>query len=141
MDHPPQLPDKIHSINPFWFLLWGFLAGLLAALLVAGAILLLRMPLKKIAVQPTVNPIPDAYVFIEVGVDGCGVERSEVTGSNPVTNLTWVVVDEDGYIVLERSADNEYKYRYFNSGNYSVHINAWYEGRYHQISNEVDIDC
>jgi hypothetical protein len=64
-----------------------------------------------------------------------------VTGSAPVTNLAWVITDKDGYTVLERSADNESMYRYLNSRRYSAHINAWYEGRYHQISEEVHIDC
>jgi len=64
-----------------------------------------------------------------------------VTGSAPVTNLAWVITDKDGYTVLERSADNESMYRNFNNGRYSAHINAWYEDRYHQISEEFHIDC
>ena len=26
-------------------------------------------------------------------------------------------------------------------GHYTVHVNAWYAGQYHSISNEVSIDC
>lgn len=87
------------------------------------------------------NMVPNAYVEISVDDDACGVIRGEVQGSDSVDSLTWVITDMDDYSVLERNAENEYQYRYFRSGTYKVHIKAWYDGAYHQISDEVIIDC
>lgn len=133
--------EQMKPLSRWWFFLWGVLTGLLISTLCAGVFLLARLPVARLAAQPTLNPIPDARVDLTLNSDGCGVERGEVTGSSPVSNLTWVVRDANGYSVLERSADGEYKYRYFASGIYTISINAWYEGRYHQISDEVNIDC
>ncbi len=83
----------------------------------------------------------DDWVILTVEKDGCGVERSEVTGSTPVSSLTWVIEDNTGTSVLERNAEGEFKYRYFQAGQYTVYLNAWYGDRYHQISNEVTINC
>ena len=91
--------------------------------------------------SPVENQIPNAMVDLKVDQDGCGVIRSEVQGNDPVQSLTWVIKDRDGYSVLERNAENEFKYRYFDSGQYKVFINAWFNGAYHQISNEVEINC
>ena len=88
-----------------------------------------------------VDAIPDANVELWVDDDGCGVIRSAVEGESPVSSLIWVIQDQDGYSVLERNAENEYQYRYFVSGTYTVSIKAWYEGAYHQISDEVIIQC
>ena len=85
------------------------------------------------------NQIPDAKIELTVDKDGCGVIRGDVLGDDRVASLTWVIEDMDGYSVLERNAENEYKYRYFVSGTYTVYINAWFDGAYHQISNEVEI--
>ena len=90
--------------------------------------------------QP-INHKPDAFVDISVDPDGCGVSREEHQGTSSVSSLTWVITDMDGYSVLERNADHEYKYRYFQSGNYTAHIKAWFNGAYHQISDQVTIDC
>ncbi len=87
------------------------------------------------------NQIPDVKVELTVDKDGCGVIRGEIQGDDTVQSLTWVIKDLDGYSVLERNAENEYKYRYFVSGQYKVFISAWFDGAYHQISNEVVIDC
>lgn len=89
----------------------------------------------------TANETPDASVQLSVAVDGCGVVRSEVRGSTAVEALTWVIEDDNRFTVLERGAENEYNYRYFSAGHYIVHIKAWYGGRYHTISNEVEIYC
>ena len=87
------------------------------------------------------NEVPAAFIELEVDKDGCGVVRGSVQGETEVDSLTWVIQDQDGYSVLERNAENEYRYRYFLSGSYSVHIKAWYAGSYHQISDKVFIDC
>jgi hypothetical protein len=90
--------------------------------------------------QP-INHKPDAFVEITVDQDGCGVYRDEVMGSSDISSLTWVIADMDGFTVLERNAENEYQYRYFQSGTFSVHVQAWFNGAYHQISDEVIIHC
>lgn len=135
------IQEKKKPLNRWWFFLWGFMAGLLVAGFFAIIILLVSAPIRNVAVEPTINPIPDARVVLTVAPDGCGVERSEVTGSSQIDNLTWVVRDVAGYSVLERFAEGETKYRYFVGGSYTVSIKAWYEGSYHTISNEVNIDC
>lgn len=141
MQQPPQLTKIKPARNPWLFFLWGFLAGLLTAALCAVIILAIRVPLRSLMAEPTAYPVLDAQVKLTVAADSCGVERGEVSGSSAVTNLTWVVVDDEGYSVLERSAEGEYQYRYFQGGHYTVHVNAWYAGQYHSISNEVSIDC
>lgn len=78
---------------------------------------------------------------ISVGKDGCGVFRGEVQGSSEISSLTWVITDMDGFSVLERNAENEYQFRYFENGSFKVYIKARYNGSYHQISDEVIINC
>lgn len=141
MPATPSIPTRQKHNTHWWFFLWGFLAGLLAAVLCAAVVLgifFLRARAEKAAAA---NVTPDAYVQLSVAVDGCGVMRSEVSGSTAVDALTWVIEDADGFAVLERGADNEYNYRYFAAGHYIVHLKAWYGGRYHTISNEIEIDC
>jgi hypothetical protein len=87
------------------------------------------------------NEVPDVTIELSVDNDGCGVIRGDVQGNSEVSSLTWVIKDLDGYSVLERNAENEYQYRYFVSGTYTVHIQAWYEGAYHPISDQVTIHC
>ena len=141
MQHIPSTTKEKRPLSRWWFLLWGFLAGLLVVTLIGLVLLLARGTMRSLASGDTPNPVPDARVELMVAADGCGVERSEVTGKDPVMNLTWVVKDEDGYSVLERIAEGETKYRYFVSGHYFVSVKAWYNGNYHLISNEVEIDC
>ncbi|HEX2981018.1 MAG TPA: hypothetical protein VHO48_12190 [Anaerolineaceae bacterium] len=90
---------------------------------------------------PQVDAAPDAVAQLNVEADGCGISRGEVTGSTPVSSLTWVITDADGNAVLERKADGEYRYRYFAGGEYWVHLKAWYDGRYWPVSAEVTIRC
>lgn len=123
------------------FLLGGiFLGGALATLcifIIGITVFLIRSPLsEKIGDKP-----PDAVVQLIVGKDGCEVERTDPAGSTAVTSLTWVVIDPDGNTVLERNAEDEYRYRYYRGGQYRVHVKAWYGGRYHKISDEVTIQC
>lgn len=94
----------------------------------------------SISTQP-INHKPDAFVDISINPDGCGVSRGEVQGTSAVTSLTWVITDKDGYAVLERNAENEFQYRYFQSGTFNVHIKAWFKGAYYQISDQVIIQC
>jgi hypothetical protein len=88
-----------------------------------------------------VNKLQDVTIELRVDNDGCSVIRGDVQGDTEVSLLTWVIQDEDGYSVLERNAENEYQYRYFVSGTYTVYIKVWYAGAYHQISDEVTIQC
>lgn len=84
---------------------------------------------------------PDARVSITVLGDGCAVERGDVTGGDRVTQLTWVITDAMGVPVLERNAQNEYRYRYWVEGAFAVSVMAWYEGAYWTISDVVEIHC
>jgi len=83
----------------------------------------------------------DASAEIRVESDGCTVTRTDVQGATPIRNLQWVVIDASGEQVLGRAAEGEYKYTYYRSGEYSVYLEAWYDGTYVQISNEVIINC
>lgn len=141
MQQSPQLTKTKPARNPWLYFLWGFLAGLFTAAVCAIIILAIRAPIRSLIAESTAYPALNAQVKLTVAADGCGVERGEVSGSSEVTNLTWVVVDDEGYSVLERNAAGEYQYRYFQGGHYTVHVNAWYAGQYHPISNEVSIDC
>ena len=105
-----------------------------------GAGLLVFSTSSSIISQPTNNQ-PDSFVKISVDEDGCGVLREEIQGSSSVSSITWVITDINGYSVLERNAENEYQYSYFESGTYFVKIKAWFNGAYHQISDEVIINC
>ena len=88
-----------------------------------------------------IHEVPDVSIELRVDNDGCGVIRGDIQGDTEVSSLTWVIQDLDGYSVLERNAENEYQYRYYVSGAYTVHIKAWYSGAYHQISDQVTINC
>jgi hypothetical protein len=88
-----------------------------------------------------IHEVQDVTIELRVDNDGCGVIRGDIQGDTEVSSLTWVIQDLDGYSVLERNAENEYQYRYFVSGIYTVHIKAWYSGAYHQISDQVTINC
>jgi len=138
---PPRVPKIKKPLNHWWFLLWGLLAGLFMTVLIGLALLLARGTLRSLANLDTPDPVADARAELKVAADGCGVERSDVSGRTPVTGLTWVILDEDGYPVLERNAEGEYQYRYFTGGHYRVHLKAWYLDGYIQVSNEVEIDC
>lgn len=95
-------------------------------------------------VQETAIPeaAPDAYAEITVKDDGCSVARTEVEGYTPVRMLTWVVTNlETDQIVLERNAEDEFEYRYFSPGKYTIHLKAWYAGQYYPVSNEVQVEC
>lgn len=43
--------------------------------------------------------------------------------------------------MLGRSAEGEYTYKYYRSGEYGVHLAARHAGEYKQISAEVVIQC
>jgi hypothetical protein len=139
-DTPTNMTQQKKNLRG-WFFLWGSLAGLMVAVLCAAVVLgvvLLRERAKKSA---AVNEPPDAFVQLSVSADGCGVTRSDVSGLIAVDALTWVIADDDGFPVLERNTENEFQYRYFIAGEYTVSIKAWYGGRYYTISNVVEIDC
>ncbi len=119
----------------------GIAVGILVTLCSIAGIAGTLFFIKNSEIRETESVELDAKVILTVDKDGCGVERSEVLGSTPVSSLTWVIVDGAGYSILERNAEEEYKYRYYQPGQYTVYINAWYDGRYHQISNEVTITC
>lgn len=129
--------------NPkkWWIFIGGiFLGGALATLcifIVGITVFLVRSPLS----EKTGDKPPDAFVQLSIGKDGCEVERTDPAGSTAVSSLTWVVIDSDGNTVLERNAEDEYRYRYYREGQYRVHIKAWHVGRYHKISDEVSIQC
>jgi hypothetical protein len=78
---------------------------------------------------------------LEVYQDGCGVIRSEAEPGVTYDNLTWSVKDTGGFQVLGRVAENETRYRYFMGGRYTVVLEAYWDGAYHEVSNEVTIHC
>jgi hypothetical protein len=141
MSLPPSIPHSRKPLNRWWFFLWGFLAGLAVAVICTATILIIRISSDNSFLPTGQIPAIDAQVYLIVENDGCSVERSELTGATPVSNLTWVIRDLDGFTLLERNAEGEYKYRYFGSGSFTVSISAWYAGSYHQISEDVRIDC
>ncbi|PKO05026.1 MAG: hypothetical protein CVU41_14035 [Chloroflexi bacterium HGW-Chloroflexi-3] len=128
--------------NRRWlFILIGILAAcflITACIAVIGAIIYFGIG-KSSSIN--INEVPNVAIELSVDDDGCGIVRGDVQGDTPVSSLTWVIQDQDGFSVLERNAENEDQYRYFASGTYTVHIKAWYEGAYHQISDQVTIHC
>ena len=86
--------------------------------------------------QPTAT-LPQPTYTLEVHSDGCGVFRSGKIGDD----LTWVVKDLDGFQVLGRNAAGETQYRYFQSGTYTMALEAWGGSYYVTVSNEVTITC
>jgi hypothetical protein len=83
------------------------------------------------------GPLPTAT--LTVFSDGCGVIRSELP--DEPHGLTWSIVDADGFEVLARNAAGETRYRYFQSGTYTVVLKAWDGSKYAAISNTVTIHC
>lgn len=123
-------------------LLWVLLAVFLAcACLVAVSAAMLAAWTYIDTANVHSSAVPDAWVDLAVAPDGCRVERGEVQGSDAVRSLTWVVADEDGGVLLERSAEGELAYSYFQAGAYRVHLKAWYGDRYHVLSDEVAVRC
>jgi hypothetical protein len=86
---------------------------------------------------PEPRPLPTAT--LTVFSDGCGVIRSELR--DEPYGLTWSIVDADGFQVLARNAAGETRYRYFQSGTYTVVLKAWDGSKYAAISNTVTIHC
>ena len=83
----------------------------------------------------------DAASNLSVGSDGCTVYRTEVVGSSEVKNLGWVITNEEGEVVLDRNAENEFQYSHYNPGIYNVVLTAYFNGKYVEVSNKVKIDC
>ncbi len=49
--------------------------------------------------------------------------------------------DQDGFQVLGRNAEGETRYRYFAGGTYDVVLEAFVDGKYSPVSNEVTVQC
>ncbi len=97
---------------------------------------------------PTVAGTPSATserrvprLKLQVFSDGCGVIRSEGAEGVEYRNLTWVFRDQDGFQVLGRNAEGETRYRYFTGGTYDVVLEAFVDGKYSTVSNEVTVQC
>ena len=86
---------------------------------------------------PARDELPEATLTVHT--DGCGVIRSEL--AEDPQGLQWSVADVDGFDVLERDAVGETQYRYFQSGTYTVTLEAWGGDSYVPISNTVEITC
>lgn len=84
---------------------------------------------------------PPPPLELEVYQDGCGVIRSGAAPGVTYDNLTWSVRDEGGFQVLGRVAENETRYRYFVPGRFTVVLEAFWDGAYRTVSNEVTIRC
>lgn len=111
----------------------------LTCLLLAGGLLIYRQSPSQGASQSVETP--QAWIDLQVAFDGCHVQRSELPGDSEVSMLTWVIRDLDGTVLLERNAEGELIYRYFQSGAYRVHVKGWYAGQYHTLSDAVLIEC
>lgn len=140
--NPAAPKDQTQSPPRFLWIALGAVLGavLVCACALAAGLLLWRFSVQD-AAQAAVSAPPDARVRIWLEEDGCHVRRSEVEGKDAVRLLTWVVRDADGYTVLERAADGEYTYGYFRGGQYRIHLKAWHQGRYWQVSDEVVVHC
>jgi hypothetical protein len=91
-------------------------------------------------VSPTAEA-PPPRLTLQVYRDGCGVIRSRGAAGTTYQNLTWSVRDEGGFQVLGRNAEAETRYRYFQTGTYSVVLQAFVDGAYRPVSNTVTIRC
>ncbi len=131
--------------QPFHWLSFGIgvLVGGCAVFVAVGFIIvksILSVPFMLERGEPISTEL-DVHVELSVASDGCTVTRSEVRGPSGIRGLTWVVVDPSGDRVLAGNAMDEYEYRYYRPGEFSVHLETWYEGRYVPISDEVLIHC
>jgi len=137
-------PDK-KSRNGFGIIMFGLGAGfgILATLACIAVIFVLGIfPARSVTTQDdTTGAAFDGWVKLELGEDGCHAFRGEVEGSNPGSSLTWVIKDLEGYTLLERNARGEYDTKFFRGGQYQVYLKAWHNGQYHQISEEIVVDC
>ena len=89
--------------------------------------------------EPSPRPLPKLQ--LEVFTDGCAVIRSDDPPASTYQNLTWVFRDQDGFQVLGRVAEGETHYRYFAPGTYDVVLEAFGDGHYVPVSNEVTVRC
>jgi hypothetical protein len=85
------------------------------------------------------EPLDDGFYTLTVHDDGCGVIRTE--RPEDLDGLTWVFKDLDGFQVLGRNALGEDRYRYFQSGRYTVVLEAYGAGSYEEVSNTVTVTC
>ena len=83
------------------------------------------------------NQPPSERFTLEVHDDNCGVLRSGQLGDN----VSWVFKDPDGFVVLERRASSELRYRFFGTGTFTAVLTAWGGNRYYDVSNEVTVRC
>ncbi|MDQ3359746.1 MAG: hypothetical protein M3520_13205 [Actinomycetota bacterium] len=67
--------------------------------------------------------------------------RSEAAEGVDYQSLTWSFMDQDGFQVLGRNAEGETRYRYFTGGTFTVVLEAYVDGGYRPVSNEVTITC
>ena len=84
------------------------------------------------------EPLDTGMYTLTVHTDGCGIIRT--TRPEELRNLSWVIEDEDGFEVLSRLALDEDRYRYFQSGTYTVVLRAYGAG-YEDVSNTLTIHC
>ncbi len=91
--------------------------------------------------SPVVNMPVQALsrVAIELAPDGCGVVRPDI---QPAPHgLGWSVKDAGGFEVLQRNALGETRYRYFQSGTFTIELVAWDGEKYAPMSNQLTIRC
>lgn len=92
--------------------------------------------------EPDFEPgTPRPLLELTVFRDGCGVIRSEAPPGVDYRNLAWTFADADGFQVLQRNALGETRYRYFQGGTYTVTLEAFVDGAYRAVSNEVTVHC
>lgn len=78
---------------------------------------------------------------LRVFEDGCGVIRSVPPAGTTYQTLSWSVLDKGGFQVLQRLAEGETRYRFFQPGRYDVVLVAFHDGAYRSVSNRVSISC
>jgi hypothetical protein len=111
--------------------------GVVGLLLLGVAVTLILVPQFNQPLQAK----PNATMILKVESDGCAVSRSDPVGPTSLDHFQWVVTNQDFETVFTRIADNEYTYRYNQSGTFAMVVQAWYKGAYVTVSNKVEINC
>ena len=89
-----------------------------------------------VATAKKADVIPSAEIWVD---ENFTFHRSALKSDEQVRMLTWVI-QVDGQTVLERAAENETQYRYFNmnaGSTVTAYLKAHVNGSYHTVSNVV----
>lgn len=84
-------------------------------------------------------------VWFDLRAEGTTLHRSEepLRAEVEYRNVGWRIL-ADGALILHRNAEGETRYDVFGCEQGTVltaYVTAWYDGAYHQASDEVRITC